>query len=144
MRNPDFERPVAVVSDRRKRKHERAEHVGGFFYYGLTPELRDSLVEYARRAADGARKDGRAALAAQEAEKLERRMERTQVLLDKHIERYAYAKELFAAWAKPGGQRALSKPMVKAALLDDKGRDLPEAQKLEYLRHQIEMRECLG
>ena len=46
MRNHDFDRPPAVVSDRRKRKHEKAAHVGGFFYSGLSVELQESLVEY--------------------------------------------------------------------------------------------------
>jgi hypothetical protein len=140
MRNRDFERPSPVASDRRKRKHAQEAHAGGFFYNGLTSELQSSLVEYARRAADGARKDGQAALRAQEAEKLERREDRVQVLLKKAVDQYAYAKELYAAWAQEDGQRALSKAAVKKALLDDKGRDRPEAQKLEYLRHQIEMR----
>ena len=67
MRNQDFERPPTVVSDRRRCKRACTEHAGGFFYDGLTLELRCSLVEYARRAADGARKEGRAALEAQEA-----------------------------------------------------------------------------
>ena len=140
MRNQDFERPSTVISDRRKRKHARAEHAGGFFYDGLTPELRSSLVDYTRRAADGARADGRAALQAQEAEKLARREDHITVLLNKAVEQYAYAKELYKEWAKEGGQRATSAAMVKKALLDDKGRDRPEAQKLEYLRHQVEMR----
>ena len=48
--------------------------------------------------------------------------------------------ELFAAWAKPGGQRARSKEDVQKALLNPQGRALPEAQQLEYLRTQIEMR----
>ena len=90
MRNQDFERPSTVISDRRKRKHARAEHAGGFFYNGLTPELRSSLVDYTRRAADGARADGRAALQAQEAEKLARREDHITVLLNKAVEQYAY------------------------------------------------------
>jgi len=140
MRNQDFERPPPVLSDRRKRKHQPAAHLGGFFYSGLSAELQASLVAYSRKAAVGARADGRLALSAQEAEKLARREERLQTLLNNTVERYAYAKELFNAWAKEGGQRACSKQAVKAALLDDKGRDKPEAQKLEYLRNQIEMR----
>ena len=141
MRNRDFERPTAVLSDRRKRKHERAEHVGGFFYDGLTDELRASLVEYARRAAAGARVDGRAALQAQEAEKLARREERTQILLNKAVGQYAYAKELFKAWQGP--QRVQSAAAVHAALHETKNgkeRPKPEAQQLEFLRAQIEMR----
>ena len=63
------------------------------------------------------------------------------------MERYAYAKELFAAWAAPGGQRATSALQVVKALHDGKpvpnyphGRPKPEAQQLEFLRYQIEMR----
>eukprot|EP00966_Prymnesium_polylepis_P134088 3099558-Prymnesium_polylepis.1 len=48
--------------------------------------------------------------------------------------------ELFDAWAQPGGQRATSKQAVAKALLDANGRAKPEAQQLEYLRTQIEMR----
>ena len=66
-------------------------------------------------------------------------------MLNKAVERYAYAKELFAAWAAPGGQRATSALQVAKALHDGKpvpnyphGR--PKAQQLEYLRYQIEMR----
>ena len=65
MRNRDFERPENVDHERgRKRKHEEKTQVGGFFYSGLSSELQASLVEYARRAAAGARADGRAALGA--------------------------------------------------------------------------------
>ena len=61
-------------------------------------------------------------------------------LLKKAVDQYAYAKELFAAWAQEGGQRALTKAQVQKALCDSKGRRKPEAQQLEYLRYQIEMR----
>ena len=51
------------------------------------------------------------------------------------------------AWAAPGGQRAKSALQVVKALHDGKrvpnyphGRPKPEAQQLEYLRYQIEMR----
>jgi hypothetical protein len=139
MRNRDFETPSTVLSDRRKRKHERSAHVGGYFY-SLTPELQESLVAYARREAEPARKAHRAALAKQAAAKLARREDRVQTLLVKAVEQYAHAKELFAAWAKEGGQRAKSKAQIAKALLDANGRPKPEAQQLEYLRYQIEMR----
>jgi hypothetical protein len=129
-----------VASDRRKRKHEPEAHKGGFFYSGLSDKLRESLVEYSRKAALGARKAGQEALKEQEAEKLSRREEAIQTLLTKTVERYAHAKELYTAWAAPNGSRARTKAAVKKALLDSKGRDKPEAQKLEYLRNQIEMR----
>ena len=74
------------------------------------------------------------------AEKLARREERVITLLNKAVDQYAYAMELFEAWAKPGGQRATSKQAVANALLGADGRAKPEAQQLEYLRYQIEMR----
>ena len=140
MRQHDFDTAPAIVSDRRKRKHEKAAHVGGFFYTGLTPELQESLVAYARCSAGAAREAGHEALRAHEAEKLERREERVITLLNRHIEQYAYAMELYEAWAEPGGQRARSAKEVQAALLDVNGRQKPEVQQLEYLRYQIEMR----
>ena len=59
---------------------------------------RESLVEFARLEVASARDAGRQALKAQAAEKLERREERVTVMLNKAVERYAYAKELFKAW----------------------------------------------
>ena len=97
-------------------------------------------MTYVRRSAEAARSAGRAALRAQAAEKLSRREERVITLLQKHAERYAYAMELYDAWAKEGGQRARSVAAIQAALLDANGRQKPEAQQLEYLRRQIEMR----
>eukprot|EP00966_Prymnesium_polylepis_P332779 7388258-Prymnesium_polylepis.1 len=140
MRQHDFDTPPTIVSDRGKRKHERSAHSGGFFYTGLSEKLQESLVEYARREADPARKEEREAHTAQDAEKLARREERVVTLLNNHIDKYAHAQELFAAWAKPGGRRARTKAAVRKALQDDKGRPKPEAQQLEYLRDQIEMR----
>ena len=130
MRNHDFDRPPAVVSDRRKRKHEKAAHVGGFFYSGLSVELQESLVEYTRHAAAPARQAGREALIAQDEEKLERREERVITQLNKHIDQYAYAMELFEAWEELGGQRARSKEAIQAALLDTNGRQKPETLQL--------------
>ena len=140
MRNHDFDTPPTTLSDRGKRKHEQIAHVGGFFYTGLSSELQQSLVTYARRSAEAARDAGRAALRAQAAEKMERREERVLTLLKKHVEQYAYAMELYEAWAAPDGERARSKEQIQAALLDADGRQKPEAQQLEYLRRQIEMR----
>ena len=147
MRMHDFDRPPNTLHDRRKRKHAAQAHSGGYFYSGLTERQRESLVEFARLEVASARDAGRQALKAQAAEKLERREERVTVMLNKAVERYAYAKELFAAWAAPGGQRATSALQVAKALHDGKpvpnyphGRPKPEAQQLEYLRYQIEMR----
>ena len=140
MRMHDFDRPSLIVSDRRKRKHAQAAPRGGFFHSGLTVELQESLVEYARLTAASARADGRLALAAQNEERLSRREERTITMLNKAVDQYAYSMELFDAWAKEGGQRARSKADVAKALLNSTGRSKPEAQQLEYLRTQIEMR----
>ena len=72
------------------------------------------------------------ALKEQEAEKLARREERVLKLLDAAVEHYARATELFTAWL---ASRAKGAAEVEAVL---KGK--PEAQQLEYLRKQIEMR----
>ena len=119
---------------RRKRKHDvvNAEPHGGFFWTGLSDRLRDSLVEFARRSLNGARRDGRLALAALDAAKLARREERVTALLNAAVEHYAYSLELFDAWQQ---QRAKSGREIEAVI-----KDKPEAQQLEFLRKQIEMR----
>jgi hypothetical protein len=135
MRNQDFERPPNVDHGRgRKAKLQpsAAEGSNGFFHNGLTPELQQSLVDYTRHAAAEARAEGRRALKAHADEKLQRREDRLEKLLNAAVEHYAYALELFDAWK---AQRATGKQQVAAAL---KGK--PEAQQLEYLRLQIEMR----
>jgi hypothetical protein len=53
---------------------------------------------------------------------------------------YAYALELFDAWAAQRAHGGLTKPGIKTALLDEHGKPKPEAQQLEWLRRQIEMR----
>ena len=143
MVNHDFDRPLPISHDRgRKRKEQDGEappeQRGGFFHFGLTPTLQWSLVEYVRRQVDRARKDGRAAMKAQEEEKLSRREERVITLLNKAVEHYAYAKECFEAWET---QRATSQAEIAAALVDEaSGKSKPEAAQLEWLRYQIEMR----
>ena len=134
MRNHDYDRPANVAHDRRKSKADsaKAAPTGGFFHTGLTRELQRSLVEYARRAAKGARVDGRVALKEHDADKLARREERLTTLLNAAVDAYAYALELFAAWQ---AQRLKSKQELAAALAGK-----PEAQQLELLRKQIEMR----
>ena len=133
MRNHDFDRPENVAHDRGKRKADGTDVAprGGFFY-SLTKELQQSLVEYARRSAKGARADGRVALQEHDADKLARREERLIVQLNAAVDAYAYALELFDAWK---AQRLTSKQELAAAL-----RGKPEAQQLELLRKQIEMR----
>ena len=104
----------------------------GFFWAGLNDRLRNSLVEFSRGSLAGARRDGRLALAAHDAAKLARREERVTALLNAAVDHYAYALELYDAWTQ---QRAKSKREVEAVI-----KDKPEAQQLEFLRKQIEMR----
>ena len=104
----------------------------GFFHRGLTVELQQSLVEMARLGVEGARKEGRQAMEQHGQHKLRSRDERLQDALDKVVEQYARAKELFSAWQR---QRADSIEEVDAWMVDR-----PEVQKLEFLRKQIEMR----
>ena len=142
MRNGDFERARVAdpVRGRKRTRDMQPEQLDGFFHSGLTQELQQSLVEYARKAAEGARKDGRLALKEHDEEKLARREERLITMLNAAVDRYAYALELFDAWAAKDGLRAKSATDVERALIDEKGRPKPEAEQLEYLRHQIEMR----
>ena len=56
-------------------------------------------------------------------------------LLNTAVEKYAYAKELFAAWQAQRERKPLGAAAVAIAT-DDK----PESLQLEYLRYQIEMR----
>lgn len=85
-----------------------------------------------RLNADEARRAGREALQEQDDERLARREERMVVLLNKAVDDYAYAKELFVQWTH---QRATTATEIQSAI-----RDRPEVRQLEYLRLQIEMR----
>lgn len=114
MRNHDFERPSGI-------------------FHRLPERLQKSLVSFARHEAPRARKAAREDLAEHDEAKLQRREERVISLLNKAIEDYAYSKELFAAWQ--GANAARTKGDVDRFLAGK-----PEAQKLEYLRKQIEMR----
>ena len=67
-----------------------------------------------------------------DAAKLARREERVTALRNAAVDHYAYAMKLFDAWKQ---QRAGSKRDVEVFL-----KDKPEAQQLEFLRKQIEMR----
>eukprot|EP00966_Prymnesium_polylepis_P103608 2398747-Prymnesium_polylepis.2 len=69
MRNGDFERPANVDHSRGRKAKKASAEVEGFFHSGLTPQLQESLVEYTRRAAAGARVEGRRALKAHDDEK---------------------------------------------------------------------------
>ena len=143
MVNHDFEQPPPIDHARGRKRKELADDAppqqrGGFFHSGLTPTLQWSLVQFVRRQVQIARQDGRAALKAQEDEKLSRREERVITLLNSAVEHYAYAKECFQAWQT---QRAKTKTEIAAALVDEaSGKSKPEATQLEWLRYQIEMR----
>ena len=140
MHTHDFELPPNIAHDRRKAKAGEPEFRGGFFHTGLNEKgaeagdrLRESLVLMARREAPAARRDGRLAQAEQDAERLSRREERVITLLNATVDAYAYNKELFKGWAAQG---ARNKPAVVAALAARPA----EAEKLKWLRLQIEMR----
>lgn len=134
MRNGDFERAENLNWVKRPREESaKSEQSAGFFHAGLNDELRESLVELARHEAPTTRADGRAASAAHDQHKLAHREERVITMLNAAVEHYAYALELFKAWE---AQRAKSSKEVISALAARKS----EAEKLEFLRKQIEMR----
>jgi hypothetical protein len=135
MRNGDFERAENLNSVKRTHKEskESEQKSVGFFHAGLTDELKESLVELARHEAPKARADGRAASVAHDQHKLAHREERVISMLNAAVEHYAYALELFKAWE---AQRAKSSKEVDSAL----AARTSEAEKLEFLRKQIEMR----
>ena len=137
MHNHDFELPENVAHDRGRKSKADARAPKTGFFYGLSPRLQRSLIEYARKEAPRARKVGKEDLAAHDEAKLARREERVITLLNKAVEDYAYSKELFAAW-----QADSTKPdKIKVdaqwqAFIKDK----PESEVLMFLRKQIEMR----
>ena len=129
----DYDRPVKVVSDRRKRKAtaEAPQFTGGFFWR-LSKELRIALMQGARHELDGALKTHRHDVAAHDEEKLARREEALTRQLNTTVERYAAALELYDQWRSQGvrDQQGLT-----AAL-----KDLSEPEQVAELRRQIEMR----
>ena len=129
----DFDRAVSIGSDRRKRKApaEEPRKVVGFFW-ALTPELRNSLIEMARHELPNALKVGREEKRSHDTEKLSRREEAVQRLLDSTVERYAAALELYDQWK---AQR-----VTTVAALDRALDGLSEAEQVAELRRQIEMR----
>ena len=142
-RNGDFEQPLNVASDRRKRKHDAPEPSrGGFFWTGLTDELRASLVSAVRKERESASSAGRTALAEHDEAKLERREERVITLLNAAVDHYARAKELFTAWygAKDAEGKWVTQAAKDAVAVDRALTGTSEAEQLEYLRLQIEMR----
>ena len=114
----DFDRPVLIVSDRRKRKRAeepaaRAPKPG--FFWRLSPEARSALMEMARRelkpAISQAAKDRRK----HDDEKLKRREEALTRQLNAAVERYAEALELYDQWKAQGVR---DDKELKAALKD--------------------------
>ena len=130
----DFDRPLHVVSDRRKRKHasEEPKFMGGFFWTQLTSALRNSLVEMVRKEVAPARKIARGEKQSHDEEKLQRREEALQRQLINAVEKYAAALELFDQWST---QRVKTAAELNQALAD-----LSEPEQLAELRRQIEMR----
>eukprot|EP00966_Prymnesium_polylepis_P064269 1489982-Prymnesium_polylepis.3 len=134
----DFDRPLRVVSDRRKRKasaeaqeEAEADPQPGFFWR-LECNARRALVRMARRELPRALKVGREEKLSHDEEKLQRREEAVQRQLDAAVEKYAAALELYDAWRAQG---IATKPALDAALAG-----LSPTQQLAELRRQIEMR----
>lgn len=134
----DFDRPLTVVSDRRKRKdgeEQPPQHEmrpGGFFWEHLSDSQRRALTRMARKEAPAARKDGRAERLAHDEEKLSRREEALQHILDRRVEQFAEAVELYDQWAAQGVRTAEE--------LDQRLAGLSVSDQLQELRRQIEMR----
>ena len=133
----DFDRPLNIVSDRRKRKasaeaQEEAAPKPGFFWSALTTPLRHSLVEMARRELLAAVKVGRQEKQSHDEEKLARREEALTRQLNLAVERYAAALELYDQWKTQGVKDRAS---LEAAL-----EGLSANDQLAELRRQVEMR----
>ena len=129
----DFDRPLAIVSDRRKRKATPVEAPkAGFFWSGLTIDLRHSLVPMVRHELSDALVVGRDERRQHNEEKLHRREEALQRQLNNAVDRYAEALELFDQWLTQGVR---SKVELTAAL-----EGMSPAEQMAELRRQIEMR----
>lgn len=98
----DFDRPAAVVSDRRKRKvtQEEAPTVG--FFWTLSGSLQGSLIVAARHELPCVLKQGRIETNLHDEEKLQRREEAVQRQLNLTVEAYAETLELFEQWRSQG------------------------------------------
>ena len=142
MRSHDFDRAENV----RKRK-ESSEPAQDGFYHRLPERLQQSLVAFARREAPRARRAAKDDLAMHDEAKLLRREERVITLLNKAVEDYAYAKELFHAWQADthewretaGGVRP-GEVVKTDAKWSAFTRGKPESEVLMFLRKQIDMR----
>eukprot|EP00966_Prymnesium_polylepis_P133576 3087378-Prymnesium_polylepis.1 len=92
----DFDRPLRIVSDKRKRKETAAAEVQAQlpgYFWRLPRALRRSLVRMARRRLADALKVARAEKLSYDEEKLQRREEAVQRQLDAAVEKYAAAIE---------------------------------------------------
>jgi hypothetical protein len=135
----DFDRPLCIVSDRRKRKASAEAQIeaetqqAGFFWAVLTPELREALVEWARHEVSAARSKAREEKRSHDEEKLARREESLQRQLNTAVDKYAAALELYDQWVSQGvrDKGQLSKALKACKSL---------TEKLAELRRQIEMR----
>ena len=128
----DFDRPMAVVSDRRKRKAAALEAPKVGFFWRLAPSLRNSLITFGRRHVQAALTEGRAHARAHDEEKLQRREEAVQRQLDRVVDKYAEALELFDQWQTQG---------VKSCTeLDNLLEGKSVNDKLAEVRRQIDMR----
>ena len=139
----DYDHPVLIVSDRRKRKAgggEPERRQEGFFWR-LAVAARHALIRLGRRLAPEMRSSGRGDKAAHDAEKMARREETVQRQLLAAVERYAEALELFDAWR--ASVVVEGKPLDGAGLkkaLDAALRGKSATDKLAELRRWIEMR----
>jgi len=140
----DFDRPVLIVSDRRKRKQEPAEpeKTEPGFFWRFTPPMRYALLAMGRRLAPGERISARKDKAAHDAEKLARREEAVQRKLRAAAVKYSEALELFDEWksttADKDGKPLSAEELKKRLDAELRGQSLTE--KLAKLRRWIEMR----
>ena len=111
-----------------------APTVDGFYHRLPSARLRQSLILFGRHEAVRARKAERDDIRAHDEAKLVKREERVIELLNHAVSDYAYSKELFVAWQ---GENAARNDAAVGAYLT---KHTSEAQHLEYLRKQIEMR----
>lgn len=132
----DLDRPLRIVSDRRKRKATPPSEdecvPGGFFWNNLDDNLRRALVSMARHELAYALKVGREERRQHDEEKLARREESLQRQLNATIEKYAAALELFDAWKTQG--------VRNRDQLNERLQGLTISDQLAELRRQVEMR----
>jgi hypothetical protein len=139
----DFDRPVHVVSDRRKRKateesrrkrkatEESPVFIGGFFWR-MAREMRHALVTMARHELQPAIGRARAERRQHDEEKLSKREQAVQSRLNAVVQQYAEALEHFDVWQ---AQRWRTRADVEAGLAGK-----PISSQIAALRAQIEAR----